>query len=295
MNDIPSDKKPPLDVILAMVKNKNIDVAKSLCKQFNLNYQHPELLACGVSTLPQITVTWLKKFITQDTEMLELKRQTSILATHDYSVLIQGESGTGKELLARALMGDRKGNFVALNCAGMPEHLIESELFGHVAGAFTDAKQPKLGLMRHAENGVLFLDEIGDLDSKVQAKFLRALQERVVRPVGSNVDHSINCRIVCATHWNLWELVQSKKFRLDLYARISTFKLQTKPLRERQKDIFEIIKTLPQCTPEVLVKLVPLITSYLGRTRDINDIILPLNVRDLEAIVARYVVLGVEP
>lgn len=275
---------PSVEILLALVANNQVFEAQVMAKTFNLNYQHPILIDAGVSKGIEKTEAFLKQFITQDSKMLLLKNHVRTLATVNDPVLIQGDSGTGKELIANALHGNRAGHFVALNCAGMPEHLIESELFGHVAGAFTGAITSKTGLMRYAENGTLFLDEIGDLNINVQAKFLRALQQKTIRPVGANQDLPINCRIVCATHWKLWDLVQEKKFRLDLFARISTFQLQTTPLHERPDDIMLIVKSFPdyQRTDE----------TTMARLKDVT---LPLNVRSLEAIWRRYKVLGIVP
>ena len=277
---------PAQDTLIALVMAGRITEAQILSRTFNLNYQHPILIEAGVSKGIEKTEAFLKKFVTVHPKMQELKNHVRILANVTDPVLICGPSGTGKELIANALHGSRLGPFVALNCAGMPEHLIESELFGHVAGAFTDARQAKTGLMRHAENGTLFLDEIGDLNINVQAKFLRALQQKVIRPVGAVEDLAINCRIVCATHWNLEKLIEEKRFRLDLYSRISTFQLNTLPLEERIDDIMAIVKAHPNFTPDVGLVFAS-VTNWLGK--------LPLNVRSLEAMIRRYVVLGIKP
>jgi len=158
---------PTQEVLIAMVQGGLIEAAKILALETKVNYQHPVLILAGVSKGLQNTEAWLKRLITKDESTIKLKDKIRSLAPLDDNILIQGESGTGKELVARALAGDRTGKFIALNCAGMPEHLIESELFGHVAGAFTDARTAKTGLMREAQNGTLFLDEIGDLNPKV--------------------------------------------------------------------------------------------------------------------------------
>lgn len=188
---------------------------------------------------------FLNKIITQHPLMLELKHKVKILASLQEPVLITGETGTGKELIARALHGKREPNrFVDLNCAGMPEYLIESELFGHSAGSFTGAHKDKVGLMEEANNGTLFLDEFGELPLVMQAKLLRALQEMKIRRIGSNRNIAINCRIVCATHHNLKEDCKNRFFRDDLYARIKRFELRTIPLKERMDDIPAIISNL---------------------------------------------------
>jgi len=273
------------EIIKGMLENGLTDAAKILVDQSKIDLPPwPEFVKAGFILMPAEAKSWLAKFITTDPDMLKLKSDVEILAMHPDTVLVTGESGTGKELLARALQGNRRGAFVALNCAGMPEHLIESELFGHVAGAFTDAKLTKTGLMREAQDGTLFLDEIGDLHINVQAKLLRAIQEMTIRPVGSNKELPITCRIVCATHHNLWSLVQEQKFRLDLYARLSMFELQTKPLRSRLNDIMPIVQSLEK--GERCTKVFQPIYTKLAY---------PLNVRSLQQYVRRLIVLNEIP
>lgn len=186
----------------------------------------------------------LNKFITVDPHMIQMKKDASLIAPTEYSVLITGETGTGKEIIAKAMIGTRKGPVKAVNCGGMPLELIESELFGHVKGAFTGAETTKQGLMTAASNGVMFLDEIAELPLATQAKLLRALQENRIRKVGSLVEEEINCKFVCATHRTLKEMVTEGKFRQDLYARISTLELDITPLRDRMCDLEPITKSI---------------------------------------------------
>jgi transcriptional regulator with PAS, ATPase and Fis domain len=228
---------------------------------------------------------WLDRFITCHPDMLAMKDEVRLLSPIQDEVLITGETGTGKELIARALHGGRGAkNFIAINCAGLPDNLIESELFGHVRGAFTGADTPKIGLMQQAAGGTLFLDEIGELPIGVQAKLLRALQEKKVRKVGGLVDDEITCRIVAATHRNLKLMVKSSLFRMDLYARLSTFELHIMPLSERLADMPLILESLNGGT-EFL--------KAIGARQDVID--LELNVRSLQKHVKRFKVLGKLP
>lgn len=158
----------------------------------------------------------------------------------DASVLITGESGTGKEVAARALhhQGNRQnGPFVAINCSAVPEHLLESELFGHAKGAFTDARSDRAGLFARADTGTLFLDELGEMPIALQPKLLRALQERTIRPVGSDREQPIDVRIIAATNRDLESAVADKSFREDLFFRINVINIELPPLRARGRDI----------------------------------------------------------
>jgi DNA-binding NtrC family response regulator len=162
------------------------------------------------------------------------------ISESDASVLVTGESGTGKELVARAihnLSKRRNGAFVAINCAAMPDHLLESELFGHERGAFTDARAARVGLLRRAHRGTLFLDEVGDMSLALQPKLLRALQEKHVRPLGSDHEVSFDVRVVAATHRNLQQAVRDGDFRADLFFRLNVISIDVPPLRDRGDDI----------------------------------------------------------
>jgi DNA-binding NtrC family response regulator len=180
-------------------------------------------------------------FIGRSPAMKELFEIIRRVAEDDYStVLIRGESGTGKELVAKAIhqkSGRRKHNFVPVNCAAIPDELLESELFGHLKGSFTGAGQNKTGRIQYADNGTLFLDEIGDMKPNLQAKLLRVIQEREFEPVGSLKATPVNTRIVAATHCDLEELVKDGRFREDLYYRLSVIPLEVPPLRSRSEDI----------------------------------------------------------
>jgi two-component system response regulator AtoC len=172
-----------------------------------------------------------------------MQRVTLLLervAGSEASVLITGETGTGKELAARSLHARsprRDGPFVAINCAAVPEHLLESELFGHTKGAFTDARNARHGLFLEADGGTLFLDEIAELPLSLQAKLLRAIQDRSVRPLGSDKEVTFDARIVCATHRDLESRVADGQFREDLFYRLNVLQVKLPPLRERGSDV----------------------------------------------------------
>ncbi len=177
--------------------------------------------------------------ITSDPQMQKMCRTVERVAPSDATVLVTGESGTGKELFAKALhqLSNRAENrFVAINCAAIPENLLESELFGYEKGAFTGASKQTIGRIEYANGGTLFLDEIGDLPFSLQAKLLRFLQERVVERLGGRGEIPVDTRVVCATHQNLAELIRQGRFREDLYYRLSEITLSIPPLRQRDGD-----------------------------------------------------------
>jgi len=178
--------------------------------------------------------------VSKNGKMLELFSILPQIAESSSTVMIVGASGTGKELFARALHNNslqRKGPFVTINCGALPDTLCESELFGYKAGAFTDAKQDKPGRFALAQNGTIFLDEIGDISQAVQVRLLRVLEEKVYEPLGSTKTVKTNARVITATHRNLEELTKSGEFREDLYFRIDVIKLKLPKLSERKEDI----------------------------------------------------------
>jgi two-component system response regulator GlrR len=184
--------------------------------------------------------TWREEIVTTSPVMVSLLAEAQLVAGSDSNALIQGESGTGKELLARAIhkAGSRVDKpFVAINCAAIPEQLLESELFGHAKGAFTGAVSAREGLFKSANGGTVFLDEIGDMPLALQAKVLRVLQEREIRPIGSSQMVPVDVRIISATHRDLEQAVAEGAFREDLFYRLNVVSLSLPPLRQRREDI----------------------------------------------------------
>ncbi len=208
------------------------------------------------------------------------------------NVLITGESGTGKELVAKAIHfnSDRKdAPFIPVNCAAIPEQLLESELFGHMRGAFTDAKFDKRGLFEEAQKGTLFLDEISELPLMLQAKLLRAIQEREIRRVGANKPVPVDVRIIAATNLTLGEEVKAKRFRDDLYYRLNVIELKLPPLRERREDIPLLVDAFLKKCGEARSKEVKGVSE--AALAMLMDYAWPGNVRELENVIERAVTL----
>ncbi|MEJ5359925.1 MAG: sigma-54 dependent transcriptional regulator [Desulfobacterales bacterium] len=209
------------------------------------------------------------------------------------NVLITGESGTGKELIARAIHdeSDRRDKpFVAINCGGIPETLMESELFGHKKGAFTGATQDKAGFFQEAHRGTIFLDEIGELSLPIQVKLLRALQERVIRPVGGAEDVAVDIRIISATNKQLEKEVIAGNFREDLFYRINVIEIKVPPLRERKADIRPLAQHFLEKYAREMGKEIRKLSSYALDMLMKYDF--PGNVRELENLMERSVALS---
>ena len=231
--------------------------------------------------------------ITSSPEMLKVCRTIEKTATTDATALLLGESGTGKEVLARALhsLSLRHDNrFIAINCAAIPENLLESELFGYEKGAFTGATKRTIGKIEYADQGTLFLDEIGDLPLSLQAKLLRFLQERVVERLGGREEIPVDVRIVCATHQDLAEMIKVGSFREDLYYRLSEINIKLPPLRDRTGDAALLAKTF-------LGKYIEQNSSKVkGFSKDaliaIENYDWPGNVRELDNKVKRAVIMA---
>ncbi len=229
---------------------------------------------------------WRSGILYRSSRMAELMAEAKVVANSDASVLIRGESGTGKELLARAIhrASPRAARpFVAINCAAMPEQLLESELFGHVRGAFTGASNDHVGLFKAADGGTLFLDEIGDMPTALQVKLLRVLQERAVRPVGATHSITIDVRVLSATHRDLTRALAEGQFREDLYYRLDVVSLSLCRLEERREDIplltNHFIQQLVRKYDKRIVGLVPeamemlVAASWPGNVRQLYNVI----------------------
>ncbi len=263
-----------------------------------------------------------KKFVTLNKDLQEVKRNYAIISqafyedmgtqlvgdsrhmrdlikligrvakTDNTSVLITGESGTGKELIAKAIhyLSRRKENcFYAVNCSAIPESLFESEFFGHTKGAFTGASDTKTGWFEAANKGSLFLDEIGDMQYNLQTKFLRVLEDRKVRKVGSNIEIPFDTRIIAATNQDLEALSKTKDFRLDLYHRISSFIIHVEPLRNRIEDIPALLEYFVKYFNKTMGNNITKIDkSVISRLQEYH---FPGNVRELRNMVERAVIL----
>jgi formate hydrogenlyase transcriptional activator len=227
----------------------------------------------------------------QGPALREVLRQVEMVAASDSTVLLLGETGTGKELIARAIHNcSRRKNrtFVKLNCAAIPSGLLESELFGHERGAFTGAITQKIGRLELADEGSLFLDEIGDIPLELQPKLLRVLQEREFERLGSTRERKVDVRVVAATHRDLEEMILEKQFRSDLYYRLNVFPISIPPLRERPEDIPLLVKHFVQLFAQRMNKTVDAISSETMEA--LAQYPWPGNIRELQNVIERSVV-----
>lgn len=226
-------------------------------------------------------------------EMQKIYAMIERIAPTNSTVLVQGESGTGKELVARAIHSNslRKNKpFISVNSGGIPETLLESELFGYVRGAFTGALQTKKGLFDVATGGTLFLDEIGEMSPLMQVKLLRAIQEKTIRPVGATAEHEADVRLIAATNRDLLTMVKQNAFREDLYYRINVINIAIPPLRERKEDIPMLLthflekaaKSAGKAVPEVSPKTLEILENYDW----------PGNIRELQNVVERAIAIS---
>ncbi len=224
---------------------------------------------------------WLQKFITEDPETKEMKASAKKMIESPHEVLIYGPTGTGKELIAKSQIGKKEGSIKAFNCAGSTRELIEAELFGHTANAFTGANRKTEGLITLANGGVMFMDEIGEMPMDIQAKILRVMQEKTLRKVGGREEEPVVCKFVFASNKDLKKMVELGTFREDLYARIRTLELKIKPLIDRKVDVIPILESLPGGKAFLVA---------INNKVDMLD--LSYNVRSLQAYVIRHMYLG---
>ncbi|OGU25803.1 MAG: sigma-54-dependent Fis family transcriptional regulator, partial [Geobacteraceae bacterium GWF2_54_21] len=268
----------------------NLDELESLVMRAR-EYQTLKTLDAEIGDCDQHQVLSLS-MIGKSAPMRDLFGLITKVAASNATVLIQGESGTGKELAARAihqLSARNRNNFIPVNCAAIPDDLLESELFGHVKGSFTGAYANRAGRFEMADKGTLFLDEIGDMKANLQVKLLRVLQNREFEPVGASKSQKVDVRIVAATNKNLEEQVAKRDFREDLYYRLSVIPITIPPLRERREDIPLLVHTfLARFNADKR-------NALKGFSREAMELLCsydwPGNVRELENLVERLVIL----
>lgn len=228
--------------------------------------------------------------IGQSTQMARVRRLVQTLITAPADVVIYGETGTGKDLVARCLheLSDRRdANFVPVNCGGLPESLVDSEIFGHEAGSFTGAMRRRIGKFEHANGGTLFLDEIESMPLSIQVKLLRALQDRAIERVGSNTPVPVDCRVIAASKEDLQQMSEEKRFRADLYYRIGVAFIELPPLRERREDIPLLFEHFVLQAGERYGRTAPIVDD-----RTIASLMAhpwPGNVRELRNVADRFV------
>jgi DNA-binding NtrC family response regulator len=252
----------------------------------------PELIAAVLAAVTDDT----RELVYRDEAMAQVVRLAQQIAASEASVLITGESGTGKEVLARyvhARSNRAKKPFISINCAAIPENLLESELFGHEKGAFTGAVGRRIGKFEEASGGTLLLDEISEMDVRLQAKLLRAIQERVIDRVGGTRPVPIDIRIIATSNRNLAEAVREGKFREDLLFRLNVVNLKIPPLRERPADIIELAQFFAKKYAEA--NGVPVRSLSAEARRALSQHRWPGNVRELENTIHRAVLLATGP
>jgi DNA-binding NtrC family response regulator len=265
---------------------------KALTQQLEIQDRMARLLA--ERNNPETSITAIEHFIGESLVMQKVFSLIQRVSTSDATVLISGESGTGKELVAKAIHKGKyphpSSPFVAVNCGAIPENLIESQLFGHKRGSFTGAEADSPGLFLQAHGGTIFLDEIGELPLLMQSKLLRAIQEKSVRPIGGSKDVPIDVRIIAATNRNLKNEIETGKFREDLFYRLNVINIKLPPLRARKEDIPLLVNHIvKRLLPEGKEAVIPPATLQILSTYNY-----PGNVRELENILERAIVLGGE-
>ncbi|MEK9554403.1 MAG: sigma-54 dependent transcriptional regulator [Gammaproteobacteria bacterium] len=293
--DLISHFKPvPLILLVGQVSLQAGIVAmrKGAFDCFTKPVDHQDLLRAIEKASSSGVTSTADSMIGQCEIMLKLKKQIQRVAPLDTTILIGGESGTGKELVAQSIhqLSSRSSKeMISVNCAAIPESLIEAELFGHVKGAFTGATQDRAGLIESADGSTLFLDEIGELPLEAQSRLLRVLQEGEIRRVGSTDRTYVNVRLVAATHRNLLEMVAKGQFREDLYYRLNVIELRCPPLRERDGDILLLAESFLERVKHQMNRSE---LKFSGDARSaIESHTWPGNVRELGNVIERAVVL----
>lgn len=278
----------PLEIKVAIERTSKYvhlqERAESLQTACNILYE--EITAIG-----DVRLIGVSPAIRETVDMID-----AVSAHPDSCVMVTGESGTGKELAARLihLKSSRKlERFVPVNCAAVSQQLAESEFFGHKKGAFTDAQDGRKGYFRTADKGTLFLDEIGDMPFELQTKLLRVIEEKVVLPVGSDEQIPVDVRVICATNQVIEDLLTEKRFRRDLYHRISVFNIHIPPLRERPEDIPVLVSYFLESLCERMGRKPPPMDA--GSLQSLCSYTFPGNVRELKNIVEKAVILGRNP
>jgi transcriptional regulator with GAF, ATPase, and Fis domain len=265
------------------------ELEKEIFEQWPDPYQKGENDTCSTGSEP------LPGMMGTGPGLAQIFRLARLVAPRQTTVLITGETGTGKELVARGIhqiSARAKNPFVVVNCAAIPEHLFEAELFGHVRGAFTGAVQSRLGRIHAAHGGTLFLDEVGELPLSMQAKLLRFLQDGEVQRLGSSDIFRVDVRVISATNVNLLHCVQAKQFRQDLYYRLAVFPLELPPLRERKEDVVALAQHFLNLLSEQAG--VPRRELMASAASALRKYVWPGNVRELQHMVERAFILAGE-
>jgi formate hydrogenlyase transcriptional activator len=266
-------------------RDREFPIASVVTSDVNMQEEiYPEDEFSAVAGFPGI--------VGQSSALREVLEQVAMVAPADSTVLLLGETGTGKELIARAIHDRSFRNhrtMVKVNCAAIPSGLLESELFGHERGAYTGALTQKIGRLELADQGSLFLDEIGDIPLELQPKLLRVLQEREFERLGSTVTRKVNVRVIAATHRNLEEMIRENQFRSDLYYRLNVFPISIPPLRERPEDIPPLVRHFVDEYARRMNKTIEAISS------ETMDALVrypwPGNIRELQNVIERSVVI----
>lgn len=249
-----------------------------------------EIHAAHSQSRSERTAAISTRLIGNSPDMQLVRRLLQQVAPSMATVLINGESGTGKEVVARQIheLSGRKGPFIAVNCGAIPEHLLESELFGHDRGAFTGAVAARAGRFEMANGGTFFLDEIGDMPAVMQVKLLRVLEERMIERVGGTKSISVDIRVIAATHRDLPERINAGKFREDLYYRLSVFPIEISPLRNRSEDVAPLVEEFADRLQSEQSVSLQLSEQAMQILRDYSW---PGNVRELANLIERLVVI----